>query len=88
MVFQTSLVQNGQIQRNVLKRKYLHVDLCISIFLILGDSSSQVTNEHLGIGKDTWVGVAELEQEYDTKPVFTAGTQFDSVVGYICRQIL
>lgn len=26
------------------------------------DASSQVTNELLGIGNDTWVNVAELEQ--------------------------
>ena len=34
------------------------------------DASSQVTNEHLGIGDDTWASVAVLEQEHDTKPFF------------------
>ena len=36
------------------------------------DASSQVTDEHLGIGDDTWVSVADLEQKYDTKPFFSA----------------
>lgn len=40
------------------------------------DASSQVTNEHLRIGNDTWISVAELEQEHDTKPFFTAVRKF------------
>ena len=40
------------------------------------DASSQVTDEHLGIGDDTWVSVADLEQEYDTKPFFSAVRKF------------
>ena len=40
------------------------------------DASSQVTDEHLGIGDDTWVSVAELEQEHDTKPFFSAVRTF------------
>ncbi len=31
------------------------------------DVSSQVANEHLGIGTETWVSVAELEQEHTTR---------------------
>ena len=37
------------------------------------DSSSQVTDEHLGIGNDTWVSVAELD---DTKVFFSAVRKF------------
>ncbi len=40
------------------------------------DVSSQVANEHLGIGTKTWVSVAELEQEHDTNPFFTAVRKF------------
>ena len=40
------------------------------------DASSQVTNELLGIGNDTWVSIAELEQEHDPKPFFTAIRKF------------
>ena len=40
------------------------------------DASSQITNELLGIGNDTWVSVAELEQEHDPKPFFTAVRKF------------
>lgn len=40
------------------------------------DSSNQVADEHLGIGTDTWISVAELEQEYDTKPFFSAVRNF------------
>ena len=40
------------------------------------NSSSQVTNEHLGIGNDTWVSVAELEKEHDTKVFFSAVRKF------------
>ena len=38
-------------------------------------SYKQLSNEHLGIG-DTWVAVAELEQEHDTKPFFWAVRKF------------
>ena len=37
---------------------------------------SQLEKEHLGIGTDTWVAVAELEQEHDTKPFFEAVRKF------------
>ena len=40
------------------------------------DTSSQVSDEHLGIGDNTWVSVAEFEQEYDNKPFFTAVPKF------------
>ena len=40
------------------------------------DSSSQVTDEHLGIGNDTWVSVAELEKVHDTKVFFSAVRKF------------
>ena len=40
------------------------------------DLQNQVTNEHLAIGNDTWVSVAELEQEHDTKPFFSAVRNF------------
>jgi hypothetical protein len=40
------------------------------------DLHNQVTNEHLAIGNDTWVSVAELEQEHDTKPFFSAVRNF------------
>ena len=40
------------------------------------DSSNQVPDEHLGIGTETWTSVAELEQEYDTKPFFSAVRKF------------
>ena len=33
-------------------------------------------NEHLGIGDSTWVAVAKLEQEHDTKPFFSAVRKF------------
>ena len=29
------------------------------------DTASQVDDEHLGIGDDTWVSVAALEEEHD-----------------------
>ena len=32
------------------------------------DSSSQVLDEHLGFGNDTWISIAALEEELDTKP--------------------
>ena len=40
------------------------------------DSSNQVADEHLGIGNNTWISVAELEQEHDTKPFFSAVRKF------------
>ena len=33
---------------------------------------NQLEKEHLGIGSNTWISVAELEQEHDTKPFFDA----------------
>ena len=39
-------------------------------------SDKQVSNEHLGIGDSTWAAVAELEQEHDTKPFFSAVRNF------------
>jgi len=36
------------------------------------DSSSQVSDEHLGIGNDTWACIAELEEELDPKPFYKA----------------
>ena len=40
------------------------------------DTSSQVSDEQLGIGDNMWVSVAELEQDYDNKPFFTAVRKF------------
>ena len=36
------------------------------------DASSQLTDENLGIGTDTWTSVAKLEEVEDTAPFFTA----------------
>lgn len=35
------------------------------------EASSQVTNELLRIGDETWICVDDLEQEHDTKPFFS-----------------
>ena len=32
------------------------------------DRASQVDDEHLGIGDDSWVSIAALEEEHDPKP--------------------
>ena len=34
------------------------------------DCSSQVLDEHLGIGNDTWISIAALEEELDPKPFY------------------
>ena len=40
------------------------------------DSSSQVLDEHLGIGKDTWISIAALEEELDPKSFYSAVLSF------------
>ena len=40
------------------------------------DTASQVDDEHLGIGDDTWVSVAVLEEEHDPKPFYSAVRKF------------
>lgn len=38
--------------------------------------TDQLENEHLGIGNDTWISIATLEEEHDTKPFFEAVRKF------------
>ena len=40
------------------------------------DASSQLADEHLGIGDATWVSVAELEEEEDTRPFYSTVRNF------------
>ncbi len=35
-----------------------------------------MSNENLGIGNNTWLILAEVETEYDTKPFFSAVRKF------------
>ena len=37
---------------------------------------NQLDNENLGVGSDTWLCIAEFEEEHDTKPNFTAVRNF------------
>ena len=60
---------------NILKKKAI-LEVGDDLKKLKLDASSQVTDEHLGIGDDTWVSVADLEQEYDTKPFFSAVRKF------------
>ena len=47
-------------------------NLCHLVF----DEENQVSDENVGIGRETWVSVAGLEATYDTTPFFTAVRQF------------
>ena len=38
--------------------------------------SSQLSDENLGIGDNTWVVLAEVEEEHDTKPFFSSVRKF------------
>lgn len=40
------------------------------------NSSSQLSDENLGVGNDTWLVLAEIEAEHDTKPFFSAVRKF------------
>lgn len=47
-----------------------------NLTLLNFDSSSQLSDENLGIGDSSWLHVAEVEAEHDTKPFFTAVRKF------------
>lgn len=47
-----------------------------NLTLLNFDADSQVTNENLGIGTETWVSVAAFEEERDPKPFFDAVRKF------------
>ena len=38
--------------------------------------TDQLEDENLGIGNDTWIAVATMEEEHDTKPFFVAVRKF------------
>ena len=40
------------------------------------ERENQLDNENLGVGSDTWLCIAEFEEEHDTKPIFTAVRNF------------
>ena len=47
-----------------------------NLTLLNFNTDSQVANENLGIGTETWVCIAELEEERDPKPFFDAVRNF------------
>lgn len=60
---------------NILKREVI-LDAGENLRNLKLDTASQVSDDHLGIGNDTWVSVAELEQEHDPKPFYSAIRHF------------
>lgn len=40
------------------------------------DEKNQLSDENLGIGDNTWVALAEVEQEHDIKPLLTSVRKF------------
>ena len=47
-----------------------------NIHQISVECGSQLDDENLGVGSDTWKCITELEEEHDTKPFFTAVRNF------------
>ena len=47
-----------------------------NLTLLNFDAINQLPDENLGIGDNTWVALAEVEQEYDTKSFFTSVRKF------------
>lgn len=47
-----------------------------NIHLISLERENQLDDENLGVGSNTWLSIAELEEEHDTKPFFTAIRNF------------
>ena len=47
-----------------------------NLSLLSLERENQLDDENLGVGSDTWVSLAELQEEYDLKPFFTAVRNF------------
>ena len=48
-----------------------------NLSLLRLERQNQLDDENLGVGSDTWVSLAELQEEYDLKPFFTAVRNFN-----------
>ena len=60
---------------NLLKKEAL-LEASDNLRLLNFDSSNQLSNENLGIGNSTWLVLAEVETEHDTKPFYVAVRKF------------
>ena len=60
---------------NLLKKEVI-LAACDNLKNLKLDRDSQVSDEHLGIGNDTWACIAELEEELDPKPFYKAVRTF------------
>ena len=47
-----------------------------NLSLLSLERENQLDDKNLGVGSDTWVSLAELQEEYDLKPFFTAVRNF------------
>ena len=60
---------------NILKKEAL-LEASNNLRLLNFETSNQLSDKNMGIGDSTWLVLAEVENEHDTKPFFSAVRKF------------